>query len=119
MVPSLPTLVLVPTIGWLYASGLPVPIQLTALCMVGLILRVFIRRDDNRFARMEAQLAEVQAEAQEQHHLKHLLANQITARDVALKMILPPARACTCDVMTPYISTLEFLAIPAAPKEPL
>lgn len=115
----LPSAVLVSTVGVLAASSdVPFPVEMSALVMVGLVLRWALRREntaheerDKRVDNLEARTKDLEEEADTQRSLKHALANQITAMKTTITMMLPFARQCTCETMTPLLPILERLAL--------
>jgi hypothetical protein len=115
----LPTVVLASTVGGLAAApGVPFPIEMTALVMVGLVLRWALGRDskshnerDERISSLESRMREVEEEADTQRHLKHALNNQVTAMKTTITMMLPFAKQCTCGTVIPLIPILERLAL--------
>lgn len=109
---------LLSTLGILAAADLPLPVELTALAMVGLVIRWSLGRmtrdqdeHEKRMTALEAEMAEVREEASQQRHLKHNLDNRITAMGSAIFMMLPQAQACECGSMSRLVPILEHLAI--------
>lgn len=103
----MPTAVLTSSVVALYAVDLPLPVEMTALVMVGLILRVFLRRDDHRFQRIETDVEQLRRENQEQRHLKHEYRNQLTALQYALSLTLAEAERCSCGALDTIRPTLK------------
>jgi len=115
----LPSAVIASTIGVLAATpGVPFPVEMSALVMVGLVLRWALRREghmhedrDDRISKLELQMRDVEKEADTQRHLKHALNNQITAMKTTITLMLPFAKQCTCNTMTPLLPVLEKLTL--------
>lgn len=114
------SLALATSIGMLYAlEGVPLPVEMTALVMVGLILRWLLRREnktdsirDERIAALEAEVGELRASESEQRHLKHVVLNQLTIIRGTFALAKQQAEQCTCDAMTPVIPLLDNILKP-------
>lgn len=114
----MPAFVLASTIVTMLALEVPFPVELTALAMVGLVLRWALARDDkahaghdSRIMTLEAEMRVVRESESEQRHLKHALLNQIGAARGALVLVSSAARTCKCDAMAPLIPLLDALDI--------
>lgn len=112
----MPTLVLASSIVSLYAVQVPLPVEMSALVMVGLILRWMVRREamtdvsrDERIAALEAEVASIREGESEQRHLKHLVINQVTAMRGSLEMIKLAAQRCSCGAVSPVIPLIDNL----------
>jgi hypothetical protein len=103
----MPSAVLASTIVALYAVNLPLGVEITALVMVGAILKVFLRRDDTRFSRLEQKVEALEADNKEQHHLKHEFRNRLAAVHYALSLVIAEARTCTCGALDTLLPVLE------------
>lgn len=57
--------------------------------------------------KLEAQLANANAEISEQRHQKHDAINRQAAAEGTLKLVKAAARRCTCEAMTPLVPLLE------------
>lgn len=117
------TYTLVSTIGLLAAVDLPIPVELSALAMVGLVLRwALIRQNrahdehDERLTVIETELRETREAKDIERQLKHAWKNEVTAMRATLAVMLPQAKRCTCATMEPLIPVLEKLALDT--KEP-
>jgi hypothetical protein len=93
----------------LFAANLPFPVELSALAMVGLILRWMMQRDATNDSAILVRLERLEASEAEQRHLKHALLNRLAGLKGTLLVILHAARHCTCDALTPVLPLLEEL----------
>lgn len=117
------TFTLISTIAMLAAVDVPFPVEMTALAMVGLVLRWSLIRQnrshdehDARLTSIEVELAETRAEKDIQRQLKHAWKNEVTATRAALAVLVPQAAKCECGTMEPLMPVLRKLAIDT--KEP-
>lgn len=115
----MPTFVLFSTAALLAAVDAPLPLEMSALVMVGIILRWFVMRENKSSARHDQRLEEIEAEmtvlrleGSEQRHLKHVFMNQLTGTQAALALVLNTARNCSCNAMDSVIPVLERLSTP-------
>lgn len=113
---ALPTITLASSGATLLAMDVPLPIEMGALVMVGMILRWLIRRenhtealDEKRLTRLEGRIDELQNDVSEQRHLKHTLLNQLAAIRGSILVIRRAAERCTCESMIPVLPVLEML----------
>lgn len=116
-------MVLASAVVTLAAVDVPFPVELTALAMVGLVLRWALGRQnrahdehDRRIADIERELDRTRADKDTERHLKHAWRREVTAMRMALLTMLPLARGCTCGTMDPLLPVLERLATET--KEP-
>lgn len=115
----MPTFVLATSVAVLYAAEVPLPVEITALAMVAVVLRWLLSRENTavlsheaRVATLEADMANVRAEASEQRHLKHEFINRVTGMQAAIALVLASARSCSCGAMEPILPVLDQLSIP-------
>lgn len=107
----------VTVIALLFAVDVPLPIEMTALVMVGLVLRWSLGRQnresagaDVRMSRLEAKVDHNAEEIDRQRHFKHDFLNQITAVYASIVMLRETAvDRCTCHAFDPYIPVLDAL----------
>lgn len=111
------TYTLASTVAFLAAVDVPFPVELTALAMVGLVLRWALSRQnknhdehEERIAEMERRWEEAVADYSAQRHLKHAWRNEVTAMRATLGVLVPAAQRCSCGTMEPLIPVLVKLA---------
>lgn len=121
--PSGYTSTIAAAVAILAAVDVPFPIELTALAMVGLVLRWSLSRQnkahdehEGRIADMERRLDDAVDSYNTQRHLKHAWAREVAATRATLGTMLPLAKNCSCGTMDPLIPVLEKLATET--KEP-
>lgn len=116
-----PTLVLGAVSGVLLAVDMPTWRELSALAMVGLILRWMIARENRREVRdlnvdaathrritsLERNVGALRREVTEQRHLKHDFEGKVIALQNALKLVRIQARRCSCGALDPIQQLLE------------
>lgn len=117
------TYAIISTVGFLIAVEVPLPVEMTALVMVGLVLRWSLSRQnrvhdehEDRLNQIEVELAETREAKDIERHLKHAWKNEVTATRATLAMIYPQAARCSCGTMEPLLETLRKLAVET--KEP-
>lgn len=105
------------SIGMIAAMDVPFPVELTALAMVGLVLRwALIRQNrshdehDARISRIEEDLEVERLARLEEKHLKHAWRNEVTSLRATIAMVLPTAQRCSCGTMEPLLPVLQRLA---------
>lgn len=103
------TLVLAVTVIAAASSGVPFPIEMTALVMVGLILRVYIVRENKSREEHAKRLKALEEEVDEQRHLKHLVINQLAGITGTLSLVQAAASRCTCGAVAPVLPLIENL----------
>lgn len=103
------TVVLVASTAAIYATDVPLPVELTALAMVGLILRVYLGREAKAAAQRDRRLDELEAEADEQRHMKHLVLNQLAGITGTLALVQAAAQRCSCGALAPLLPLIERL----------
>lgn len=106
---EVPTLVLATTAAGLLAADVPLPVELTALAMVGVILRFLLQRDDSAAKERDRRLDALEAERDEQRHLKHVVINQLAGITGSLALIKTAAERCTCGAVTPVMPLIDNL----------
>jgi signal transduction histidine kinase len=94
-----PTPVLLSAAGVLLAADVPLPVELSAMAMVGLVLRWLIRRDSRKDRDMEERVQLLEQKADEQRHLKHEFRNRVTVVRGSLELARQAAEHCTCGAM--------------------
>lgn len=109
------TYTLASTVAVLAAVDVPFPVELSALAMVGFVLRWALARQNKAHDQHEDRLSKVEEQLRVKSTEKHALANQITALRTAVKLIIPTAEQCTCGSMERLLPTLHSLA--TDPKE--
>lgn len=105
----LPAIVLVSVSGMMLAYDVPLPVEMTALAMVGVILHFFLRRDASSHTKHDIRLTRIEAELDNQRTAKHALRNELTAFRASLAMLLPTAKNCTCGAMASLVPIIERL----------
>lgn len=115
----MPTFVLLSTAVLLTAVDAPLPLEMSALVMVGIILRWFVIREnksasrhDERLVELEEEMAHLREEASAERHRKHVYLNQLTGIQAAFALVLSTAHTCTCNAMDAVIPVLEKLSTP-------
>lgn len=103
----MPTFVLASTITTLYAMDVPLPVEMSALVMVGIILRVYIGRENKAHEVRDKRIAKLERDVWQQRHIKHEFRNQMTVLAGTLALALQQAAKCTCDAMTPVITPMQ------------
>lgn len=101
------TFVLAATIFAVLAADVPLPVEMSALVMVGLILRVYIIRENSAQRDHAARLAALEAEVSEQRHLKHLVINKLTTVIGTLALVQAEADRCTCGAVTSVLPLIN------------
>lgn len=105
----MPTYVLASTIAMLAVADVPLPLELSALAMVGLILRVYIGRENRLNNDRDVRLERLEAARDEQRHLKHMVLNQLAGVTGTLAAARQAAMRCTCGAMVPILPLLDNL----------
>lgn len=105
----MPSFVLASTIAALYAADVPLPIEMTALVMVGLILRVYLGRESKQQSELAKRLDAIEAEADEQRHIKHMVLNRLAGITGTLALVKAAAERCTCGATAPVLPLIERL----------
>lgn len=105
----MPSFVLASTTAVLIAMDVPFPVELTALAMVGLILRVYIGRENKDKELQDRRLTALEHDASEQRHLKHAQINANVALRGALELVHIEAQRCTCDALAPVLPLIRNL----------
>lgn len=115
--------VLASAVVTLAAVDAPLPIELTALMMVGVVLHWALARQnrthdehDERIKAVEEELAATRQSKDIERQLKHAWRNEVAAMQAALAVMVPLAQKCSCGTMDPLLPVLERLA--ADRKEP-
>lgn len=109
------TLALATTIaGLLLAVQVPLPIEMTALVMVGLVLRWSLGRQtraanhiDARMTELEGRISKNRAEIDRQRHWKHEFRNQLSGVYATMVMMREAANRCDCEAFDPLIPVLD------------
>lgn len=104
---QMPTFVLGSTIAVLSAVEVPLPVEMTALVMVGLILRVYIARENRLNEQRDERLSKLEAARDEQRHLKHMVINQLAGVSGTLHTARQAALRCTCGAMVQVIPLID------------
>lgn len=103
------TFTLAASIAAIFAADVPLPVELTALAMVGLILRVYLGRESKAQADRDSRLKALEDEADEQRHMKHLVLNQLAGLTGTLALVRAAAERCTCGAIAPVLPLIERL----------
>lgn len=126
MLPPGYTMAIVSAVGMVAAMDVPFPVELTALAMVGLVLRWALMRQnrshdehDARLTKIEQDLEATRVAKDIERSLKHALKNEVTAVRATIGVLVPQARRCSCGTMDPLMPVLERLAmaLPDPPSE--
>lgn len=107
---------IVATVAFLAAVEVPFPVELTALAMVGLVLRWALARQSREHDQHDARLSALEEQSSHERHLKHAWRNEVTAMRATIAMMVPIAQRCSCGSMDPLVPVLERLALDT--KEP-
>lgn len=107
------TLTIASTTGLLLAYDVPLPLELPALAMVGLVLRWLVKREAvadtatlQRITDLEAQLEEMRDEQSQERHLKHGALNRAIAAEQTLRLVKIAAGRCSCGALDQILSLL-------------
>lgn len=95
----------------LAVSDVPLPIELSAMAMVGLVLRFLLKRDARAHTKHDARLTSIEAELNVQRSAKHAYLNEITAMRAAIAIIVTQAQKCSCGTMEPLLPVLTRLSL--------
>lgn len=108
------TYVLGATIFGLVAAQVPLPVEMTALVMVGLVLRYSLHKDaksdsdqESRITRLEDTVLENRQRIDEQRHLKHAALNRIAGITGMLMLLRQQIALCTCGAMGPLLPVVD------------
>lgn len=105
----MPSFILASTAGLLLATDVPLPVELTAMGMVGTILLWLIRRENQQDTDTQVRLTRLEATEAEQRHLKHALLNRLAGLKGSLLVVKQTAENCSCGAMHPVLPLLEEL----------
>lgn len=105
----MPTFVLASSVAILAAADIPLPVEVSALALVGAVLRWFIVRDNQADRDREARLVLLEEARDEQRHLKHLVINQLASITGTLRLIQIAAERCTCGAVAPVLPLIQNL----------
>ena len=118
-----PTMVLATTAAGLLAAEIPFPVELSALALVGFILRWLVvrenRADDSmlkRIEHLERDLAAMTVAQSEERRLKHAALNDAASRGMAVHLMAAAARHCTCGQMDQILYLVESTGVVPDPK---
>lgn len=107
---------IISAIALLAAVDVPFPVEITALAMVGLVLRWALMRQnrahdehDRRLSEIEDELNATRAAKDQERHLKHAWRNEVSAMRATLGVMLPIVKNCSCGTMDPLLPVLERL----------
>lgn len=114
----LPGFVIASAVAVLAAADVPFPVELTALAMVGLVLRFLLRRDARAHDKHDRRLTAVEKELRQQHTAKHAALNEITAMRAAIAIIVTQAQKCSCGTMEPLLPVLTRLSLETKETKP-
>lgn len=114
----MPSFVMFTAVAVLAAADVPLPAELTALALVAVVLRWFIVRDNQADRDRDARLIALEAKADEQRHLKHMVLNQLARIVPSLALIQVASERCTCGAMTQVLPLIENLLTAEQEKPP-
>lgn len=107
---------IISAIAVLAAADVPFPIEITALIMVGMVLRWALGRQnrahdehDRRIEDIEQQLRDTAEAKDAERHLKHAWKNEVATMRATIGVMLPLIRNCSCGTMDPLLPVLERL----------
>ena len=116
-----PTLFLASTAGVMLAADVPLPVEISAMAMVGLFLRWLMQRDSRNDEDVEKRLKKLEKHADWQRHLKHVFLNRLAYCRGTFLLVRQQALLCKCGAMTPVLALLTLETIDnltAVPPEP-
>ena len=112
--PAIITYSLGVTVVGLAALQVPFPVEMTALVMVGLVLRWFLRKDsvldqqhEKRVAALEKAVAQNRKDIDLQRHRAHAALNRVAAVSGMVLLVKAQVERCTCGQMEAIVPLFD------------
>ena len=98
----------------LAVTDVPLPAELGALALVGLVLHWALQRFSgtdqatlDRINKLETQLEDLRTEWSKERHLKHDALNRAASMSMTVRLLVAAARQCTCGNMHAILELVD------------